>query len=279
MNFLFWLYFFGILIACFQDLKRREVDNWLNLFLGVSGLIYVLYMSIFTKSIDLAIYSMISFAIMFIVMNIFYYARVFAGGDAKLLFAMSPLFVGIGIFALLKNIGVFLILLMFSGSVYGLFYSGLVYSKNKKDSNREMKKIYEKVKFVKPLLFLGLIVSLIGGILYVVNFDLWLLVVLSGGLIFLFPVLYMFSKSLEKVSMTKEVSGWSLREGDWLVHDVRVPGKIIKSSWDGLTKEDLKLLRNKKKVKIKEGLPFVPAFLIALILYNAFKDLIFSFFL
>lgn len=276
MNFLFWLYLFGILIACFQDLKRREVDNWLNLFLGVSGFVFILYRFIFEGSIDLVIYSLASFAVMFVAMNIFYYGRVFAGGDAKLLFAMAPLFVEIGLTPLLKNIGLFLMLLMFSGSIYGLFYSGIIYSKNKKDSNREIKRIYNKVKFVKPLMFGGFIVALSGIVLFFANFDMWLLPVLAGGLILLFPVLYMFSKSIEKVSMIREVSGWGLREGDWLLHDVKVPGKIVKSSWDGLTKEDLALLRNKKKVKIKEGLPFVPAFLIALILYSALRNVIFS---
>ena len=29
-GFLFWVFLIGIGIASFQDLKRREVDNWLN---------------------------------------------------------------------------------------------------------------------------------------------------------------------------------------------------------------------------------------------------------
>jgi Flp pilus assembly protein protease CpaA len=278
MNFLFWLYFFGVIIACFQDLKRREVDNWLNLFLGASGLVYILYRAIFEGSLNLVVYSAASFAIMFVAMNVFYYGKVFAGGDAKLLFAMSPLFVELGMAALLRNVGVFLVLLMFSGSIYGLFYSGIVYSKHRKESNREMKRLYHKVWFLKPLLLVGLLFSIGGGVSYLFNFNLWLMPVLAGALIFLFPILYLFSKSLEKVTMIREVSGWGLREGDWLVHDVRVKGKIIKSSWDGLSKEDLALLRDKKKVKIKEGLPFVPAFLIALILYNSLRGLILSIF-
>jgi Flp pilus assembly protein protease CpaA len=166
MNFLFWLYFFGILIACFQDLKRREVDNWLNLFLGASGLVYILYRAIFESSLNLVIYSAAAFAVMFVTMNVFYYGKVFAGGDAKLLFAMAPLFVSIGLVGLLRNVGLFLALLMFSGSIYGLLYSGVVYSKNRKDSNKEMKKIYYKTWFIRPLLFFGLAVLVGGSISY-----------------------------------------------------------------------------------------------------------------
>ena len=42
-GFLFWLFFVGIIIACTQDLKRREVDNWLNLFLLMTSLVFVFY--------------------------------------------------------------------------------------------------------------------------------------------------------------------------------------------------------------------------------------------
>ena len=79
----------------------------------------------------------------------------------------------------------------------------------------------------------------------------------------LFPVLYVFAKGLEGVSMTRYISGKELREGDWLADDIKVKGKVIKADWDGLSLENIKLLKNFKKVKIKEGLPLVPAFLIA----------------
>jgi len=92
-----------------------------------------------------------------------------------------------------------------------------------------------------------------------------------GILIFLLPVLYVFAKGLESVSMIREISGKELREGDWLVDDVKVKGKVIKADWDGLSLDDIELLKSKKKVKIKDGLPFVPAFLIAFLGYVFLK--------
>jgi hypothetical protein len=89
--------------------------------------------------------------------------------------------------------------------------------------------------------------------------------------------LYVFAKGLETVSMIRDVSGSELREGDWLVDDVKVKGKTIKSDWDGLSLEDIKLLKGKKKVKIKDGLPFVPAFLIAFLGYVFLKDYVLGF--
>ena len=81
--------------------------------------------------------------------------------------------------------------------------------------------------------------------------------------------------------MVKSVAVKDLREGDWLVDDVKVVvkeapdlksgetrEKVLKADWDGLSKKDLELLAKvRKKIKIKEGIPFVPAFLIAFILW------------
>ena len=79
--------------------------------------------------------------------------------------------------------------------------------------------------------------------------------------------------------MVRVVSGEDLREGDWLNKDIKVKGKIIRADWDGLSLKDIELLKNKKKVEIKEGLPFVPAFLIAFLLYVFAKNWFIGFFI
>jgi len=67
--------------------------------------------------------------------------------------------------------------------------------------------------------------------------------------------------------MVRVVLGKELREGDWLVDDIRVGKKVIKADWDGLSLKDIELLKSSRKIKIKDGLPFVPAFLIAFLGY------------
>jgi len=68
--------------------------------------------------------------------------------------------------------------------------------------------------------------------------------------------------------MIKLVSAQVLTEGDWLERDVVVNGKKIKKNFSGLTYEEILLLRKHgKKVWVKTGVPFAPAFLIALILF------------
>jgi prepilin signal peptidase PulO-like enzyme (type II secretory pathway) len=67
-----------------------------------------------------------------------------------------------------------------------------------------------------------------------------------------------------------------LTEGDWLYEKVKVGRKIVRPNWEGLSQEELILLRRyKRKIKVKQGIPFVPAFFFAFILL-LFKDNIFN---
>ena len=267
-GFLFWLFLIGIVVASLQDLKRREVDNWLNLFLLVASFVFVFYRAIFEGDVTIVFRAGFALVVMFIFMNLFYYGRVFAGGDAKLLVAMTAFFVGVTFYGTLINIGIFLLFLMLSGSVYGLAYSLILYL-------RDFEKVNEKIK---ELLFFRGIWYLVFGIcvlLLLGFFELMFFVI--GGFVVLTLGLYIFAKGLEGVSMIRVVSGGELREGDWLVDDVKVGRKVIKADWDGLSLEDIDLLKRKKSVKIKDGLPFVPAFLIAFLGYVFLREWVLGF--
>ena len=268
-GFLFWLFFLGIVVASMQDLKRREVDNWLNLFLLVSSLTFVFVGAILTGESDVIFHVAFLLLVMFIAMNLFYYGRVFAGGDAKLLFAMTAFFLASSFWESVSNIGIFLLFLMISGSVYGLIYSFVLWFKNKTAVNKEMAHI-AKGYSVKALEVLGIVLMLF-GFMDSIFF-------LFGVLVFVFPLLYIFAKGLENISMIRELSGKELREGDWLVDDVKVGRHVIKADWDGLSLEDIELLKGKKKILVKEGLPFVPAFFIAFLGYVFLQQWFLGFF-
>jgi hypothetical protein len=246
-----------------QDLKRREVDNWLNLFLMIGGIVFVFFGAILSRDFDVIFHFGVLLVVMFGVMNLFYYGRVFAGGDAKLLVAMTAFFIGASFYGSLVSIGIFLFFLMLSGSVYGLIYSGFLYYRNFNKVNLEMGRIVRSFG-IWHLAFGSVILIVLGFVNFVF--------LLSGILMFLFLGLYVFSKGLENVSMIREVLGSELREGDWLVDDVGVGEKVVRADWDGLSLEDIDLLKRKKRVLIKEGLPFVPAFLIAFLGYAFLRD-------
>jgi len=263
LGFLFWLFLIGIIVASLQDLKRREVDNWLNLFLLVSGFVFIFYKAIFEKDIAIVFQAGFALVIMFIFMNLFYHGRVFAGGDAKLLVAMTALFVGVSFTSTLINIGIFLLFLMFAGSVYGLVYSVVLYIRDFEKVNVEIKKGFSNL-LVWYAILIGTILIALGYISLVFLFF--------GVAIFLLPILYVFARGLEAVSMVRTVSSKDLREGDWLVDDIKVGKKTVKADWGGLSLRDIETLRSRKSIKIKEGLPFVPAFLIAFLAYVFLKS-------
>ena len=74
--------------------------------------------------------------------------------------------------------------------------------------------------------------------------------------------------------MIKSVTVNKLTVGDWLYEDVKVKGKIIKSTWNGLSKKEINLLRkSKNKVKVRYGIPYAPVF------FLAFLTLVFLYFL
>jgi Flp pilus assembly protein protease CpaA len=259
MELLFVVIFAGILVALVQDIKRREVDNWLTTLLFIFGLSFVIFEAIFNQEWNILIQGFIAVALGFVLMNLFYYGRVFGGGDAKLLFAMSPFFAGITFWGTVINMSVFILFLFFAGALYGLSYILVVYVLHFKEINKDFRKrfLFHDYKWYYFSGLILLLFSTLGGVFFFI----------VGTLIVLFPELYVFSKAIEDIVMIKALPGSRLREGDWLAEDEKIGRKIVRSHWEGLSLEEVEMLSKKKSVKIKDGIPFLPAFLIAYILY------------
>ena len=264
LDVVFWVFLIGIIIASLQDLKRREVDHWLVLSLMVFGFAYLIFGAVFSLDTTIIVLGVVSFLAMFVLMNIFYYGRIFGGGDAKLLFAMFVVFVVASAVVTMINIGWFVLFLMLAGSIYGLIYSTVLFVGNYRKVRVEFKKGFENVWMRYAVVA--------GVVFFVLSYVDWLFFIAA---IFLLagPVLFVFAKSLENVVMIKKIQVGALREGDWLVEDFKVGRKVIEADWGGLSLEDIALIKKsgKKKVEIKEGLPFVPAFLVAFLAYYFLK--------
>jgi len=94
------------------------------------------------------------------------------------------------------------------------------------------------------------------------------------AIILIFPYLYIFVKAVENSCMIKLLAPKQLTEGDWLVKPVKIGKKIIKPKTEGLTVQDIAIIKKaKKKVLVKEGMPFVPVFLIAVLASLFFGDI------
>ncbi len=255
-TFLFSLFLVGLIIATLQDIKRREIDDWLNLFLFFSGTAFLIFS---LNGSYLLSYAFFVF-VLFLVCTLLYFARFFAGGDTKLLFAMAPVFFSLSFLDSFKNFFIFFFCLLVMGAIYGIFYILFLCIKNHKKVFNEVRLNLKRSKFLR---FLGLILA----ILLVAGFiDNLFFVFFSLGLLFIF--LFLLGKALEKVSFIVKKSPFKLAEGDWLLKNINVGKKIIRSSWDGLTKEDILLLKKyRKAVYVREGIPYAPVFLLAFVVY------------
>jgi len=79
--------------------------------------------------------------------------------------------------------------------------------------------------------------------------------------------------------MLKQLSPERLTEGDWIAKDVIIAGKRIAGPKDlGVSKKQISLLQKLKRqrklntVLVKQGVPFVPSFLLAYIAALAFGN-------
>lgn len=261
----------GILWMSFavaNDLKERIVPNWLNFSLIIFALGTRFFYSLFNSDFSFFYQGLIGFGIFFVLGNAFYYSKMFAGGDAKLMIALGAILGFSNIFAQnLNNFAIFFILFLFSGAIYGIAWSGFLFSRNYKACKKEIPKQFNKNKRNN---YLGIVF----GVLFLIFGFYNSIFFYFGILIFFLPFLYTYAKAVDESCLVKNMKTKNLSEGDWLYHELKIGKKTIKANWEGLTKEEIKLIRKKfKEIKIRFGIPFTPVFLISflVLVYLYFK--------
>jgi Flp pilus assembly protein protease CpaA len=261
--FLFVLALVWILFAVVQDIRTREIANWLNFSLVIFALGFRFFYSLFERGEFSFFYQgIIGFAIFYLLGNLFYYSRMFAGGDAKLVMALGAILPFSNVFyENLQFFILFIFLIFIAGSIYGLagtfYFSFRSFGKFKKEFNLLLNQNKKLVNF--SLVFA---IVLIGLGFFLEGFF-WL-----GVLVFIFPYIYIYTRAVDESCMVKKVFVKDVTEGDWLYREIKIGKKVIKPSWGGLTKKDLNLIRkNKKYVLLRYGIQFSPVFLISFILY------------
>jgi len=262
--FLIVLAFVWIIGAVLQDFRRREVDNLWNFSLIAIAIFYRLVVSISGGEYFFVLNGVIGFAIFLILGNLFYYTRLFAGGDAKLLIALGAILpLSYDWIVNLKIFGFFILLFFVAGSFWALFYALFLMTKNWKRFSKDFARRWLVLKGLLLLTFLFVIVWVV-IVVVLGRFEL----ILIGFILLLFPILLVFAKSIEEGCLIKRVSPKDITEGDWLYEDIKVGKKKIRASWEGLSKKDLELIQGKykKKVMVKYGIPFTPSFLIGFII-------------
>ncbi|MBU2523248.1 MAG: A24 family peptidase [Nanoarchaeota archaeon] len=241
--------------ASFTDLKKREVSDWLSFSLIAIALSIRSAESIIQWDPVPILTSLSGLVVFFIIAMAMYYGKLFAGGDVKLLTALGAV---IPSFSFLSNI-------LIAGSVYGLVYSLVLALINFKD-------FYSELRKNKKLFLISLLLSLLFFAGYAITSNIFILLILVSALAI--TLILIFVNSVEKSCLIKKVNPSKLTEGDWLLKDVKVRGNVVKASFEGLTRKEIAMIKaSGKKVFVKYGIPFIPVFLMALLITVFFGNI------
>ena len=264
----FFLFFVGFLwtaFAVFQDLKSKEVSNWLNFSLLTIGLGYRTIYSIYQMDYNFIILGFFGVGLFFVLGNLFYYAGVFGGGDAKLLISYGVLLP----YSNYREVFVFglgfIFILFFIGAIYSLIISFFYAYRNKRIFIKSFRN-YFNLKLFSLILVIAVILLFISLIYFIL---------LIMSLIVYLVFAYAFSVDKCMISLKKSEE---LKEGDWILDDIKVGRSLIKKSVHGLSLKDIEILKkHKKSIYIKGGVAFVPVFFISFLIMVFFYGTLFFF--
>lgn len=273
----------AILVAgSITDFRWREVPDWIS-FAGISaGLGIRAIHSAATTDWTHLLSGIYGLAATFLLACALFYLGQWGGGDSKLLMALGAL-LGLD-FSWNNLLLAFLAWTVLVGAFYGLGWSVVLGIKHKRAVSPAL---HNALNALRPYRVMTWVVA---GILAVTAFlirDVFLSVMVFA-LAVIVPLLFfatVFVKTIEQCCMLERVTPDKLTEGDWIAKNVVVKGKRIAGPKDlGVTKKQIAQLKklyeqNKiKKVLVKQGIPFIPALLIAFVLALVFGNVIRFFF-
>lgn len=259
----------GMIIATATDLKKREVPDWLNYSLIFFGLGARLIYSVYYLDFFFFLEGVLGLAVLAMIGLLMFYTGQWGGGDTKLLMGVGAL-MGLSFdFSEFPLIVSFFINLLIVGAGYGLLWSVVLSIKHRKKFKVSFRKNHKKVKTAKRFIIITSVLIFIPVFIFQS-----LLLKISFIVLAVIPVstlyVWLFAKSVEQSCMFKKVKPDELTEGDWVEDDIKIGRKKIYSKKElGVSKKHIALLKKYysrgkiRKITVKEGIPFVPSFLIA----------------
>ena len=268
--------------ASISDIKTKEVPDWLNFSLISIGFAIFIFKSIVQSSFDPIINSLIGFAIFFAIGNLMYYSRQWGGGDSKLLYGLGVLFYQYpkGLTTIFNPninmpfLAILFLNLLIIGSIYGILISFSLMIKKRKKFVKQFKKLNNKTKKITKTLLVLAGLLIISAFLLTQETQTRTILIIAAVTPLIFFYLLISVKAIESICMYKKIKVSKLVEGDWIAENIKGiynPKKSI-----GVTKKQIELIKkHKQEIIIKEGIAFVPPFLIATIISLIFGNVLF----
>jgi|TARA_B100001971_G_C18171997_1_gene527699 prepilin peptidase CpaA len=267
----------GLVVGSVTDLKTREVPDWLSYGMMGTGVGLSLLFSVLYWDYSFVAHSLFGLLVMFLFGLLMFYSGQWGGGDSKILMGVGAL-VGLSWNLVpfpfpFPFLLAFFVNMLLMGAVYGIGWSVYLVVRH----YSAFKASFRHIMGLKAVGQVKLMLLVTGFVVLASYFfvDRWLWFVVLGGYIVVVLISYLrvAVKALEKSSMIRSVRPDQLTEGDWIVKDVSYRGKYICGPKDlGIEKKAIKKLvalykaGKIKEIVIKEGIPFVPSFLLAFIL-------------
>lgn len=282
--FLIGLVFIYLIIGSVTDIKKREVPNWISFSLIFIALFTRFLASLITKDFSYLYIALIAFGLILVISLALYFIRMISFGDVKILsgiaLALGTITKDVGFFEGLFPYSNYLILQFFFniliiGIVYGILFVIILAIKNRKKFVGGIKNFLGKA--INKIIFIsGIVLSILILIFYFV-FNIsygWLFSILF----LVFSLLFLLTKAVDSFCFLKYKKIKEVTEGEWIQEKIIIKGKPLKINKEGITEKQLKILKENKnqedKILIKEGIPFVPVFLISLIATFLFGNLL-----
>jgi len=259
LDIIIYLALFGSIVAGLWDLRTTEVPDEIPVLMSAIGVLYWLFISLTSGEYLNLIISITSGTFLLIFGMLLYYKGQWGGADALILAAiayMIPFHNGeIFIFSYLPN-------LFIVGSAYMILYSVILGFMNPNTFKYFVSDVIKNIKYVLgiPSVFGAFILFSQYKFGRIPDNSLFMMILVSGLVLF-----WRYAVIVEQKIFRKRIPVSKLKEGDVLDNMI----------WRGLSHSEVKkLIKNKKYVIIKEGVRFIPAFPLALIVTVLFGNLL-----
>src|SRR3989344_1952293 len=294
MSFLIVMYLFclaALAVGTFTDIKTREVPDWVNYSLIFAAFGARIIYSDGMHDYYILLSGIIGFLIFMGLAYLMFYTGQWGGGDAKMIMGLGA-FIGLEISQIFHQsllaifnmpLISFFTNIIFVGAFYGLLWSFVISIWKRKIFLPEFNKIITKEKKTKlTVMIVSFIIIIAGAISYFSDKMISSILIIIGIMPIAAFYMYVYVKAIENSCMIRSVEPKELTEGDWIVEDIIVKGKRICGPKDlGIEKKQIQKLiglYSKKmvgKIKVKDGIPFVPSFLAAFIITMIYGNIIF----
>lgn len=274
----------GCAIASYTDMKTREVPNWLSYSMIASALLIRFLHASTTANWSYLWYGLLGLGAMAAVGMVLYFTRQWGGGDTKLVMGLGALFATTPSFVTLTIKTHFLVMMLANIFILGAFYGVIMAMRLAVKNWQSFKKAFiainasPQMRWMKYIVLVVVVIIVSTNIMMNVPSSFRVLTSALAGLVVVFPYLSSAIRAVERACLIKKIPTSRLTEGDWVEQDVYHKGKLIykQKPW-GIEEKDIQALRKARipSVVVKEGIPFIPPFLLGLLWTLATGSIIF----